>query len=258
MRTRSELLLILTMVFLWLGAAGTSRAEPVTYLDEGDYLAALAGMSLNAVHEGFENDSVWGTVRTTIGDPNAASSITSKGVTWTSNNTVSNVTTSSGAARTGQWGFYSSPHGEFISPHTDDVPDGFRGASVQALFGVGGWIRTNTPFAGISLFLDSVPVDFGDLPGGGDSTVLGTTPLFFGVIDTDGFNAFLWQETEGTFDDQKFIFADDFTFAVPEPGSIVISALGMIGLLVWTARLRIGRSLPRTSHQAPGAVRPTG
>ncbi len=196
-------------------------------------------MSLNTVHEGFENDSVWGTVRTTIvGGSHVAPSITSKGITWTSNNAVSQVTTSEGAATGGQWGFYSSPHGEFSSPHTDDIPDGFRGSSAQTLFGIGGWIQTNTPFAGISLLLDSVPVDFGNLPGGGDATRIGTAPLFFGVIDTAGFNAFLWQETEGTFDDQKFIFADNFTFAVPEPGSIALSALGMIMIIGWSARQR--------------------
>lgn len=234
----TNIMRVLAMTCLWLVVGSTSRAALVTYLDEGDYLAASAAMGLDAVEESFEDDIVWGTVRTTIsGGVMTAPSITSQGVTWASNNTVSNVTTSNGAAVTGSWGFYSIPHGDFSGPdHTDDVPDGFGGSSVAMLFGVGGWIQTNTPFAGISLFLDSAPVDFGDLPGGGDPTVVGTTPLFFGVIDTDGFNTFLWQETEGTFDDQKFIFADDFTLAVnsspvPEPTSIALWAmLGLYGV----------------------------
>ncbi len=59
---------------------------------------------------------------------------------------------------------------------------------------------------------------------------------FFGVIDTDGFNQFLWQEVEGVFDDQKLIFADDFTFAraVPEPAGWLLLAFAAAGLaVVW-------------------------
>ena len=37
---------------------------------------------------------------------------------------------------------------------------------------------------------------------------------FFGVIDMTGFTVFEVFETEGVVEDQKFIFADDFTFAL--------------------------------------------
>lgn len=227
--------------FTVLAFANTGRAAVITYIDEGDYLAALGGMGLSAVHEGFENDSVWGSVRSTIvGGNMIAPSITSQGITWTSNNAISSVTTSHGAAVAGDWGFYSLAHGRFTLPsnpdHANDVPDGFGGSLAETLFGVGGWISTNTPFAGISLFLDSAPVDFGDLPGGGDPELVTTAPAFWGVIDTNGFNAFLWQETEGTWDDQKFIFSDDFTFAVasatiPEPSSLILLGVCSLSLL---------------------------
>jgi hypothetical protein len=220
---------VLATTLLCLAVVSTSRAATVTYIDEGDYLAALATIGLDAVGEGFEDNTDWGAVRTTISGANTAPSITSQGVTWESNNSVSNVTTSSGAAVTGNWGFYSLPHGDFSGPdHSDDVPDGFGGSSTATLFGVGGWFGTNTPSADISLFLDSALVDFGD-----DSTVLGTTSLFFGAIDTEGFNAFLWQETEGTYNDQKYIFADDFTLAlnpVPIPAAAWLFGSALLGL----------------------------
>jgi hypothetical protein len=45
-------------------------------------------------------------------------------------------------------------------------------------------------------------------------TVLFSLTLFFGVIDTGGFNTFEALETEGVIEDQEFIFADDFTIAI--------------------------------------------
>lgn len=235
---RSGIVPLFVLTFVW-SIAGTGSADIFTYLDESDYLTDLSALTLNAVQEGFEDDSVWGTARF----PATASSITSQGVTWTSNNAISQVTTSSGAALSGSWGLFSYPHGDFSGPdHSDDIPDGFRGTSTTTLYAIGGWIRTGTPFAGISLSLDSAPVDFGELPGGGDPTVIGTTAKFFGVIDTSGFSEFLWQETEGTFDDQKFIFADDFTFAIPEPSTMAITViLGLCGVVLVGRRRLKGR-----------------
>jgi hypothetical protein len=238
MRKLPHLIPLTMAAILLLTSNGRCRAGRMTYLNEGEYLTALASMGLGTVHEGFENDATWGAVRTTIPSGfNTAPSITSQGIIWTSNNANSEATTSNGAAVTGDWGVFSYPHGDFSGPNP--VPDGFAGSSTQTLFGVGGWIRTNTPFAGISLALDGVPVDFGNLPGGGDPTVVGTTPAFWGVIDTDGFNSFLWQETEGTSGDQKLIFADNFTFgvasaaAVPEPSTLTLIAIGGLTLLGW-------------------------
>ncbi|MEW6536233.1 MAG: hypothetical protein AB1454_11520 [Candidatus Auribacterota bacterium] len=45
-----------------------------------------------------------------------------------------------------------------------------------------------------------------------DAFLSGTVAVFFGVIYTDGFSSLLFQEVEGTAEDMKFIFADEFTF----------------------------------------------
>ena len=155
-------------------------------------------------------------------------------MTWKSNNAISQITTGGGPARTGDWGFFALPHGDFDNADpADDIPDGFIGTSTNTLFGIGGWITTNTPPAEISLYVDSVLVDF-DVENG---TVLGTVHKFFGVINTDGFHDFLWQETEGTRDDQKYIFADDFTLAkVPEPSTFSLLAFSAICLIGWSLR----------------------
>ena len=213
------------------GFGGGAVASPVGFLDEGAYLSALALLGEATIQEGFEDDTVWGGVRTSVVDGfHTAPSILSQGVAWTSNTSASAVTTSNGAALSGDWGLFSFPHGDFAGlDHTDDTPDGFAGSAASALVGVGGWVRTNTPFAALSVFIDGTKVDFGNLPGGGDADVLGTTARFFGVIDTAGFGSFLFQETEGTFDDQKFIFADDFILAGSGLGGGAVSTVPLTG-----------------------------
>jgi hypothetical protein len=136
------------------------------------------------------------------------------------------VTTGNGPARSGKWGFFTLPHGD---PPT--IGDGFVGTSDSPIFGVGGWIETNTPPAGISLWLDiglpgQLEVDFKG------NNELGTAHAFFGVINTDGFTRFDYLETEFDVDEQKFIFADDFIFAVDanfELGDV--NRDGMVNLL---------------------------
>ena len=230
----------------FIGSA--ANAAPVAFLDEGAYLSALGLLGEGVIQEGFEDDAIWGGVRTSIiSGTNAAPNILSQGINWTSNTAASAITTSSGAAISGNFGLFSIPHGDFSGPdHTDDTPDGFAGSSTATLFGVGGWVRTNTPVAALSLFIDDIAVDFGNLPGGGDADVLNTTPRFFGVIDAAGFSSFLYQETEGTFNDQKFIFADDFTIAgsglggtvntIPLPASMPIYLFALAGFAVTMVR----------------------
>jgi hypothetical protein len=208
--------LLVAAMLLWIMVP--AHAQVTTYTDEDAYLAALA----NTFQEGFENDAVWGSVRSSIpGEINSAPSITSMGIIWASNHTATNdITTGIGAANTGDWGIYDPDHGfatgtlgqcDVETPPPEcflhDGVSGTREPGGDTLHGVGGWIRTTTPFARINIILDgATTVDF-------DNIQLGTAFLFFGLIDTNGFNSFEIRETEGTVGDPKFIFADDFTFS---------------------------------------------
>jgi hypothetical protein len=217
--------------------SGHAHAVVITYTDEDAYLNDLQAFQYSALLEGFEGDA-WSAARS----PAKAPSVESQGIAWTSNNRTSEVTTGGGAARTGNWGFYSVPHGDFDqhNPPSKDctIPgncgDGLAGSSSELLFGVGGWLTSNTQSAKVDLLIDDVTVDFGAAceP---DDCIITASYRFFGVIDTDGFTSFVFDEIEGTLDDQEFIFADDFTLAVPEPArdalsSTVLVALGVISL----------------------------
>jgi hypothetical protein len=217
----------LIAIIALLIAAGPAHAAPIEYTNEADYLTALAGFG--SFQETFENDLVWGTVRS----PNTAPSILSLGITWTANNGNSNVSTSSGSARSpSSWGFFSSPHGDYVSGTGCDVAgacgDGFIGTSTQTLVGVGGWI-SGTAGADVDFILDGDtlnPITFDGAPAFSGSS----NHLFFGVIDTDGFTQFEVREMEGTVGDQEFIWADDFTMAIPEPGTLTLSSAALLGI----------------------------
>ncbi len=190
---------------LLLGTAGLAHGALTVYTSETEFLNDLSLLGYEIVQEGFEDDAAWGSVRTTT-VPHTAASITNLGVTWTANNPNGGVTTGNGPAHTGEWGFFCLPHGDY----PNGIRDGFIGTTAQSIFGVGGWLVTNTPGAKIVIILDGVRIaDFGD-------RLLGNQHDFYGVIDTDGFLSFEVNETEGTFEDQKFIFADDFSFTPAE------------------------------------------
>ena len=78
------------------------------------------------------------------------------------------------------------------------------------MYAVGGWFTSNQAKIGVYL-------DHGSLIGFG-GVGLTNAPAFFGVIDTDGFNTFKFQEQEGTKEDAKYIFSDDFTIALAPGG----------------------------------------
>jgi len=219
-------------------AAMEAMAEPVVYLDQGEFLDALEGLGYSALHEGFEDDATWGEVR---GLAQAAPAVSSQELNWTSNFPGGNITTGEGPAMTGQYGFFAYPHGSYASPEPGadclqpgECGDGFRGrAEDSVLIAIGGWLDTNTPFAKIGLFLGQYPenpVDFGetctppDSENCSDNAIIGTTPEFFGVIDVLGFDRFEYRELEGKLEidggDIKLIFADDFYFALDEPDRI--------------------------------------
>ena len=86
-----------------------AEAAVTAYTDETEFLNALTTLGYTPLHEGFEDDSVWGSVRS----PQTAASIANLGVTWTANNVNSEVTTGQGPALGGSWGFFTLPHGDF-------------------------------------------------------------------------------------------------------------------------------------------------
>jgi PKD repeat protein len=197
-------------------------AEVKTYNDETAYQIALLQLGYGMVREGFEDDATWGAVRTTIVDgAMTAASVTSQRVTWMHNFPASpgnRITTGSGAARTGDYGFFALPHGNYSSPAPCTVPgecgDGFTGSlpAGTSMFGVGGWIR-GSHGAKLGVFLDGAALSTGL----NDETVT-SAAKFFGVIDTAGFNKFEFRELEGKKEDQKFLWADDFTIGLTDEG----------------------------------------
>jgi len=176
------------------------------YTDETAFVGAISGYT--SFEEGFEDDGAWELSR----EPEAVASVASQGVTWASNHPANEITTGSGAAQTGGFGIYSNPHGDQDVPNpTDFIEDGFSGTSGDTLVAVGGWF---TGFFGskIQLVVDgdeANPIDLGTL----DSTY-----KFYGAVVDAGFTTFEVREIEGTWEDQKFIFADDFTLAVAAVG----------------------------------------
>ncbi|MDX2314199.1 MAG: Ig-like domain-containing protein [Gammaproteobacteria bacterium] len=189
-------------VAVTLTVSGCSGAAPIlTCWIESSYLAKLTELGYGSFQEGFEDEAAWGTTRTT-----PAPSVVSGGITWQANYAPNGVQTGPGAARSGLWGFYSNPHGIRIGNPTDPQRDGFIGTAPGGLVAVGGWLESNTTGARVQFQLDGgAPITF-------DDPTVTSTPKFFGVIDTGGFTTFELYEAEGVVAEEKFIFADDFTF----------------------------------------------
>ena len=129
-----------------VSVAVTGTPQFATFLDETAFLDALAAQGFEATVESFEDDDVWGSVRSSIpGGSHTAPAISSMGIEWTGNNDTSEVTTSNGPSRTGQWGFYELPHGSYATGVDCHLPgnctDGFIATSSPTLFGVGAWIN---------------------------------------------------------------------------------------------------------------------
>ncbi len=208
-RTPNPVIPVLSALF----APALLTAEVTTYNDEAAYLNELLRLGHTTVVESFEDDAAWGAVRTTIADGQmTAPSVTSQGITWTSNYPENGITTGTGPARTGMYGFFSLPHGNY-SRDTCTVPgecgDGFKGSTPAStpMFAVGGWVTGNQAKLGVFLDGSATSVGFADAS-------LSNAYKFFGVIDTAGFTEFEFRELEGTKEDQKLIFTDDFTIGM--------------------------------------------
>lgn len=145
--------------------ASSARAVVTTYTDETAYQIELIRLGYTTLTESFEDDAAWGTVRTTVsGGYMTAASITSQGVTWTHNFpevSGNHITTGSGPARTGNYGFFALPHGNYLSG-TCTLPgecaDGFIGTTLVGtpMYAVGGWFASNQ--AKIGVYLDNGPL----------------------------------------------------------------------------------------------------
>ena len=95
---------------------------------------------------------IWGTARS----PFTLPSVVSQGVTWTSNNDVSMVTSGPGPALSGVYGFFCLPHGNYATGTGCNIPgnctDGWIATAPGTLYGVGRWsggaARDRSPFFG--------------------------------------------------------------------------------------------------------------
>lgn len=195
---------------------------------ESSYRTKLSELGYRTFEEGFEKVA-WDSVRS----PDSAPEIVSHGIIWTTNHpATNNITTGSGAARTGQWGAFDPKHGvatgSEIVCNIDNPPqdclfyDGLSGSihpggdpALGLLRGVGGYLDSNTGGGNIDIILYG-----GTHPAGGGKTInVGKLPhatyQFFGVIDAtaSGFTGFEFREVDGKIGQARFIFGDDFTIA---------------------------------------------
>jgi hypothetical protein len=207
-------------------------AVPVAFTNEAEFIAAIDAQGYVYVLEGFEDDEVWGATRSTIaGGTFTAPAITNFSLRFSANNNTSKITTGPGPARTGEWGAFSLPHGSYTTGTNCATPgscgDGLIVSSAQPMFAFSAWV--NGSHGGkLDVILNGnrlSPVGFPEVcdPSGEncvDYGLLSPGHKFFGVLDTVGFTSFELREVEGTAEDQKFIWCDDFVVAfsnIPPP-----------------------------------------
>lgn len=214
----SYLEIICLVSFFLLGSVPV-HGQISIYTNEKDYLETLASLGYKSFKEGFEEDTVWGNVRS----PDSALSVTSQSLLWTSNHPQTNdISTSPGAAISGNWGIYDPVHGlaTGYSQQCDvETPpshclfsDGLRGTvapGMGQLSGIGGWFTGMAGAKIIVILNQTTEIELGKL---GKNKV-----QFFGVIHSAGFTSFQLVEVEGKVGDKMLIFADDFTFGLLKP-----------------------------------------
>jgi hypothetical protein len=180
-----------------------------------EYMAKLDELGYGSFFEGFEDDLAWGAARS----PDTAPSVISQGITWESNHpdrpAANEITTGSGPARTGLWGVFDPEHGyatgTVVECDVDEPPEhclhkdgltGIRQNGESPLVGIGGFFTGAAVPKLVAIIDGGVPVNLGGVPLGFQ---------FYGVIDTRGFEIFLFEERDGKIGQARYVFADDFT-----------------------------------------------
>ncbi|MFT7463626.1 MAG: hypothetical protein ACI9EF_001971 [Pseudohongiellaceae bacterium] len=199
-------------------------SDLTTYTNHALFLAALADLGYSPLFEGFEDDAVWGAART----PATLPSVTNQGLTWESPSGSSEVTTGSGPAFQGQYGFYALPHGDYGAGPQCNQPcvctDRWRISSDTPLVAFGGWVRTLGNGGKVALYLDgdyTNPIE----PYNGHIF----SWVYIGVVVPAGFQTIEIREVEGVSQDAYLIFADAFTFARETNGPWTDLGSGLVG-----------------------------
>jgi len=233
--------ILISIVLLTVNSVAHSAT---VYLDEAEYLTALSGYS--TIYESFENDAVW------VRSPQLTNTTNSQGLTWKSNYTNSTTGTLGGSVVDGTYGFYSIPHGNDTDGGScdgaeDPIPeecwlnDGWiiTSENSETLYGIGGWIDSNTGGAAkITFLLDGYDVSGNNTDNidntNRDGEAIGAGWTFVGVIETNGFQTVEVRELSGKDAQQEFIFGDSFTIgvsAVPIPAAAWLFGSGLLGLV---------------------------
>jgi len=214
-----------------LAIAGSTEAAMTVYTDEASYLSALASLGYASIKESFENDTVWADSRNSIAAPGRTPSVTSKGITWTSNYPQNEIATGDvgGSAPDGSFAIYSLPHGMTTdsglycdSQEDPDISiecyqnDGLTitSAAGETLYAFGGRVDSNTGTPKITFLLDGIDINGNDTDNIDNWQREGDFAdgwSFAGVIDTDGFQTAEIRELRGKDYQQVLLFTDDFT-----------------------------------------------
>ncbi len=202
-----------------------------TYMDQTAYLSAISGLvGSSVVSEGFENATVWGSVRA----PSNPNNVVSNGVIWSSNHpyamtTADGISTSATSAHSGSWGAFSSPHGDpdAVKP-TDSSQDGLMGTLAPGqnlLYAAGCWVSGNLG-GNLVMILD------GDELHAVSLGAFSTTWQFFGLTSTTGFSRFELRDTQGIVSQSSYVFVDDCTLAT-KPPLTSLANVSSASLLLW-------------------------
>lgn len=226
-------------ITLLLLVPGILRAEPTVYLDESLFLAALNNLGYTIIHESFEEETTWSASRNSIVAPGSTQSVTSQGITWSSNYSQNNIATGDvgGSSPDGIYSIYSLPHGLDTdsglycdSAEDPDIPeecflnDGLKitSATDDKLYAFGG--RFDTSQSGkITFILDGIDINANDTDNIDNWQREGEWAdnwTFVGVIEPVGFSTAEVRELRGKDYQQIYLFSDDITIALPPPAPV--------------------------------------